>query len=87
MHYRQTPVPARANPAALYICLLDPLTVSQGDVYSYMRKNGGSMREEVVVPMILQPFLSGLDAIHRRGLIHRDIKASSGLIALRSQQI
>ena len=50
------------------------LTCSQGDVYAFMRKNGGSMREEVVVPLILQPFLAALDAIHLRGLIHRDIK-------------
>lgn len=38
------------------------------------------MREDVVVPMILQPFLSGLDAIHRRGLIHRDIKVNKLLM-------
>ena len=43
-------------------------------MYAFMRKNGGSMREEVVVPLILQPFLAALDAIHLRGLIHRDIK-------------
>ena len=58
----------------------------QGDVYAFMRKNnygGKGMTEDVAVPLILQPFLSGLDAIHRRGLIHRDIKVSTATIEVR----
>ncbi len=33
--------------------------------------------ESVVVPIILEPFLSGMAAIHDMGLIHRDIKVRS----------
>jgi hypothetical protein len=33
-------------------------------VYSYLHSNGGKLTEDAAVKMILEPFLSGLDAIH-----------------------
>ena len=38
------------------------------------------MAEELAVPLILQPFLSGLADLHTKGLIHRDIKPENILI-------
>jgi aurora kinase len=59
----------------------DSLAV-QGDIYHYMRKNHGvkGMAEELAVPLILQPFFSGLADLHAKGLIHRDIKPENILI-------
>ncbi|GFH26984.1 protein kinase domain-containing protein [Haematococcus lacustris] len=52
----------------------------QGDVYGYLRANRGRLSEEVAVPLILEPFLSGLRLIHEQGLIHRDIKPENILL-------
>ncbi|KAJ9523984.1 hypothetical protein QJQ45_022369 [Haematococcus lacustris] len=52
----------------------------QGDVYGYLRANHGRLGEEVAVPLIMEPFLSGLSIIHERGLIHRDIKPENILL-------
>ncbi|KAL6762275.1 kinase-like domain-containing protein [Haematococcus lacustris] len=51
-----------------------------GDVYGYLRANRGRLSEEVAVPLILEPFLSGLRLIHEQGLIHRDIKPENILL-------
>ncbi|KAL6758010.1 kinase-like domain-containing protein [Haematococcus lacustris] len=51
-----------------------------GDVYGYLRANHGRLGEEVAVPLIMEPFLSGLSIIHERGLIHRDIKPENILL-------
>eukprot|EP00983_Pelagomonas_calceolata_P005346 174126-Pelagomonas_calceolata.AAC.3 len=39
-----------------------------GDVYSYLHGQGGKLTEEVAVTLILEPFLSGLEAIHAQWL-------------------
>ena len=46
-------------------------------MYTFFKSQGGSkgrLSEEVAVPLILEPFMGGLQAIHDKGLIHRDIK-------------
>lgn len=48
-------------------------------MHAYMRQNGGSISEELLVPLILEPFMSGLKMIHSMGLIHRDIKVGQKL--------
>ncbi len=48
----------------------------QGDVYSYICRNKGRLTEDLIVTLIMEPFLSGMAAIHSQGLIHRDIKVS-----------
>lgn len=45
----------------------------QGDVYSFLKSHNHKLSEEVAVCLILEPFLSGMAAMHATGLIHRDI--------------
>lgn len=40
------------------------LIYMQGDIYSYLHSQGGRLSEEVAVTLILEPSLSGLEAIH-----------------------
>lgn len=35
-------------------------------MYSYLRNSGGRLSEDVGVPLIMEPFLSGLEAIHQQ---------------------
>jgi hypothetical protein len=47
-------------------CTPPPL---QGDVYKFLQQQGGKegrLGEEVVVPLVLEPFMQALDYIHER---------------------
>lgn len=36
----------------------------QGDFFSYLQDHGGKLDEQTAVKIVLEPFLSGLQAIH-----------------------
>ncbi len=52
--------------------------VPGGDVYSLVRENGPLPRERAA--LILSQVASALDAAHRRGLVHRDVKPANMLM-------
>jgi len=45
-----------------------------GDLYTMLRRNGGSLTERQAVQMVLQPCLLALHYLHQQGITHRDIK-------------
>ena len=52
----------------------------KGNIYSYVASRENGMLEFQESAYILKSVLSGLAAIHRKNLIHRDIKAENILL-------
>ncbi|GAX83095.1 hypothetical protein CEUSTIGMA_g10521.t1 [Chlamydomonas eustigma] len=45
-----------------------------GDLFDAVKQRGGRLSEAVVVQHVLHPYLSALMYMHKRGVIHRDVK-------------
>ena len=43
----------------------------QGDLFDAVKRAGGRMSEQSVVQHVLYPYLSALQYMHRRGIVHR----------------
>ena len=44
------------------------------DLFTLLHRYGGRMTERLAVQLVLEPFLTVLDFLHSKGIIHRDIK-------------
>jgi serine/threonine protein kinase len=53
---------------------------SQGSVYRLIQENKGALTEDKAVSSIILPFLRGLEYLHGKGIIHRDIKTENVLV-------
>eukprot|EP00884_Botryococcus_braunii_P005479 jgi/Botrbrau1/14932/Bobra.0018s0036.1 len=51
-----------------------------GDVYGFLGRSGGYLKEDVAVNLVLQPFISALAYLHGKGIMHRDIKPENLLL-------